>query len=470
MKTTSHSHRRSGRRLIVAAALGFAAFALPAFAQGQTPVLTLEEAQDRATRNNPAYRRTTNDLTLSGVEMREAWQTLLPRVSLTLLQPSMSWNLQRVGQDNFGNPIENPEARMIQSAQARQSGRLSMTFDVRNYLNLRGQREEIELNEEAAEVDLIVLRGSVTRSFLTVQEAQMALELDEALLEDAIRNQEAVEVLYALAQVDRLDLLNAGLDVAAQEAQTERSRANLQNAYISLRNLIGDTSLDEFTIEAAPLREFDPASLDDGSLLAIALSSNPQIRQQENALAQSRRSVRNSRFQWLPTASLSFATSRNELSRGAGDAFYSLSPDGGWERQIGFSITFPDLGNFFTYQGNTRRAQVTEQNQGETVRETRMTVEQQVRTQIVDLRLAHRSLEIQEDRAALAEEAWNLSLESYRMGGGSFQEVQNASTQAATARRQALEARHALERALIDLEETLGVPLAQAGVRTSTGE
>jgi outer membrane protein TolC len=65
----------------------------------------------------------------------------------------------------------------------------------------------------------------------------------------------------------------------------------------------------------------------------------------------------------------------------------------------------------------------------------------------------------------------SLSLESYRMGGATtFDQLKNALEQAEQARRQELQARHALERALIDLEETLGVPLASAGVRTSTGD
>jgi outer membrane protein TolC len=99
-----------------------------------------------------------------------------------------------------------------------------------------------------------------------------------------------------------------------------------------------------------------------------------------------------------------------------------------------------------------------------------MQIEQDVQTRIVELQLAQRSLEIQERRVTLAEEAFAISLETYRMGGGSFDELQNASTSVAQTRRQALQARHALERELISLERTLGVSLQDAGIAVRTGD
>jgi outer membrane protein TolC len=168
---------------------------------------------------------------------------------------------------------------------------------------------------------------------------------------------------------------------------------------------------------------------------------------------------------------ISMRMSRQELSRDGGDAFLSLSPSGAWDRNISLSLRFPDIARFFDFQGGTKRQQLTERNQAETLRELQMQVEQEVRGRVVDLRLAQRSLEIQGGRGILAEERLSLSLESYRMGGATtFDQLKNALEQAEQARRQELQARHALERALIDLEETLGVPLASAGVRTSTGD
>jgi outer membrane protein TolC len=79
-------------------------------------------------------------------------------------------------------------------------------------------------------------------------------------------------------------------------------------------------------------------------------------------------------------------------------------------------------------------------------------------------------LEIQERRTALAEEGFAISLETYRMGGGSFDELQTATTSVAQTRRQALQARHALERELISLERTLGVSLQDAGIAVRTGD
>ncbi|MGW8268228.1 MAG: TolC family protein, partial [Longimicrobiales bacterium] len=78
----------------------------PAFAQAG-PVLTLEEALQRARVHNPDYRMAENDLELSRVGRQEAIGAFLPNLSFQA-GTGLSFDRQLVSRDNFGNPIENP--------------------------------------------------------------------------------------------------------------------------------------------------------------------------------------------------------------------------------------------------------------------------------------------------------------------------------------------------------------------------
>jgi outer membrane protein TolC len=100
-------------------------------------------------------------------------------------------------------------------------------------------------------------------------------------------------------------------------------------------------------------------------------------------------------------------------------------------------------------------------NEQEQLRQVRLDVEQDVRSSLVSLRSDHGSLDLQERRASLAEERLQLQLESYRLGSGTFMDLQNASEQAASVQRTLLQRRYQLERALVDLEQTLGMPLGR---------
>jgi len=426
--------------------------------------LTLSDALERAARHNPGYRQVTNNLELNRIERQEVWLSVLPRPSFTLLSSGMDWNLQRVGTDNFGNPVENPEAQMVQSSRSGQAASLNLSLDFRNFLRLRQQETRAELRELTAVARLDGLQADVARAFLDAQERQLTLELEAALLTEAARNREAAERLYALARTDRMDLLSAELDYAEQENQLERSRAELRSAVLSLRNLIGDPELEAVELVPSPLRETRAGALDEEALVAVGLRESSRLGQQRGAILDAERGVAMSRAQWLPTLSLGFTTQRVELMRGGGDAFFSLNPSGEWDRAVRLSLSFPDLGRYLDIQGSTRAARLDVRNQEEELRQIRMEVEQEIRGLVVDLHFAERSVELQAERVDLAEEQLRLRMESYRLGQASYLDLQNASRQAAEARRQALQAEYARERALISLERTLGMSLAEAGV------
>ena len=460
MKTTMN---RVTRRVIAG---GIATFAVllahtPVSAQAAPGARTISllEALELAERQNPGYRQATNDLETSDIERRGLWLQVLPRPSLSLLSTGMSWNLQRTGTDNFGNPIPNPEPRMVQSSRSAQVAQLGLTLDFSRLLQLRQLNVRAEAREITVSSELQSLRSDVRLAFLNAQERQVTVELENQLLTVQRTNQETATQLFALARRERLDVLDAELDVIAQEEVVRQSHANLSNALLALRNLIGDASLQIGAVEPLTLRSIDPATLDEESIVRAALESNVRIRQQQATLEVARREVSLVRTNWLPTMTLNFNTGRTELDRGGGGAFLQPNPSSDWDRNISLDLRFPDLARHFDLQNNARARQLTVRNQEESLRQVRLDVEQQVRSVLVTLRADRASLALQERRVERAQERLDQQMEFYRLGQGTFMDLQNASETVASVQRTLLQRRYQFERSLVSLEQTLGMTL-----------
>jgi len=422
--------------------------------------LSIDEAIARAQASNPTYRQTLNSVELNAIENREFWLSLLPQPQLSLLQTNMQWNRTAVSQDIFGDPIANPDFRMIQSASSSQRAALVFQLDFQDLVRRRSDRLRAENRVREVDDQGRELSQEIRLDFLNAQEMLESRELEEALLEVRRLNHELTEMRFRIAQADRADLLEAELDLVNQENDLERSRANLRTTLFQLRNRIGDPSLVEFELEPAPLRLFDPEALDEEGLVEQALASAPRIRQSQYALRESEGNVGLQRAQWLPTLGISASTDRQEFSRGSGDGFFRPLPDGEWSRRISVTLSFPDLGTFFNRQTTALRTDLEIRNAEESLRATRFSVEEEIRSLLIELESQYRTLRLQERRTELAAERLDLQQEHYRLGQVDYDQVQGSAEASDNAQRQLLQARYAFERALIQLERALGAPVS----------
>lgn len=428
-------------------------------AGGDEPArLTLEEAIRRAEANNPGFRQVTNDLELNELDRRDAWLDLLPQPQLNLLSTNMSWSRQAVGEDFFGNPVEQEETGTVQTSRSNQSFGISFGLDLNDVLRLRQNEEQARTRELNVESEVEGLRADVGQAFLGVQEQQAVLALEEELLETAEANRDLVERLYALAQRDRIDLVSLELDLAEQENALDESRSDLETARLELRNLIGDPDLGAFEVEPEPLQTFDPEGLDPEALVRASRRDSPRVRQAEATLRTEERDVSMTRAEWLPTLTFNWQRSRQGFVQG-GEAFFDPNPGQGWDQNLSFQVSLPDVGQYFRRRNEQARNDVAVRNAREGLRDTRNELEQEIRSLLNDLRSSHRSLEVQERRADLADERLELAREAYRLGQQSYLELQEAQQQSAEAQRQAVAAGFAFERARVALERAMGMPV-----------
>ena len=105
------------------------------------------------------------------------------------------------------------------------------------------------------------------------------------------------------------------------------------------------------------------------------------------------------------------------------------------------------------------QAQVGLLNAEETVRLNRLRVEQDIRSQLIDLQSAYDNFPLADRSSEIAAERLRLAREEYRLASRSFTELQQAIEEEANERREAINARYSFIDARITLEETIGGPL-----------
>ncbi|HSG47759.1 MAG TPA: TolC family protein, partial [Longimicrobiales bacterium] len=382
---------------------------------------------------------------------------VLPSVDINLLRTGYGGTLTRRATDFFGNPIENPESDWVYNSNTSQGVSLNWTIRGTSLFDARARQDRTNTGRRLQ----LAARGwaleaEVRRRFFDALEQRELLSVEEAIRGSREVDLESARRLFEIAQRSRVDVLTAELQVERQELNVQEQLRRYDQAVLGLRTYLGDPELEEVHPVAEDVLVFDPSALDGAALVELALRANPTLRETESTVAGARLGVREARQNWFPTLNLSFDYGRLAQTREA-EAFLDLAPDES-EMQSSFSVfvSLPAFNSFFQDRAEQARAQVELDNQQETLRERRLEVERQVRTELINLDNQYRALGLATRSLEIAGEAVRLAREEYRLGTRTFEQLQETVTQEADARRQVIQARFGFMDALLALEEAVG--------------
>jgi outer membrane protein len=448
------------RRLVVAFVLALSTQAAHA-QQPDTLVLTLERALEIARRNNPTYLRAANQLELNGAETRAGLMgTVLPSVSLNLLSTSYTGNLTRRATDNFGNPIDNPNAEFVYFSGTDQG--LALSWALRgpspwyDFKQTRLGNENRELGEESAGE---ALRLAVLRGFYSALGQDELLAAEREIAAATRTDFEAAQRLFEIGLKTRVEVLNAELQIEQQQLAVRQQEGARDRARLALETLLGQTDLPP--VRPAPLEIplFDPATLDEEALVERAVAGSASVRRAEVELRVAQVAVQESRTAYWPEIRAGFTVGRNEQ----GPRTESLFAFGGFEDELSsrlnVSLSLPLFNNFFGSRVNMARAEVARASGEDDLRQARLEAERATRSALVTLRDRWDGLRIAERSLTIATEALELAREEYRLGARTFEQLQQSVASEATGRRQVIQARYGFADALIDLEAAVGGPV-----------
>ncbi len=426
-----------------------------------TLVLSLDDALGIAFGANPTVQRAENDLGLNGPETRATWLgSVLPSLTVNLLQTGYRGNLQRQGLDPLGQPLENPEANWIYTSSTNQGVSLDWSVQGLSFLNARKRQEQTNrarlLNLDGAQA---TLRTEVEREYFDALEQRELLAVEEEIAVARRRDLETAQRLFGLARSTRVDVLQAELAVEQQSLAIQQQRTSYQQAVLTLRTTLGDTELPALRPEVEALPIFDPSGLDGEVLVERALGGNPQVRTAVSGVDGAQIGVAEAgQWKW-PSLNVGYdwGQFRQNLES---EALFSVGYDPDRvQSSFRISIGVPYFTNYFQNRSAEAQARVNLDNQQESLDETRLQVEQEVRSQLINLRNQGETLRLAGRSLEIAEEAVRLAREEYRIGTRTFEQLQDAVEQEASSRRQVIQARYGFVDALIALESAVGGPV-----------
>jgi len=425
-----------------------------AAAQDGPRQLTLDDAIRIAVQRNPAHRRVVNDEDVTAVGERAAWSQFLPYVSASA-GTGFTRSQTITGEDDFGRPVTLEDPIDYRSSSASQGINLSLTlFDgLSRVNNLRAARAESRAVAARISASEQALVAQVSRLYYAALQARQRIALEEQLLASARERLEMTEQQLRVARTHPEDVLGAQVDVARQELALEQARGNARKADLDLRQVIGVEDPVEFEpVDDLPPR-FDPDSLDEEALVARALEAAPRVLELAATAAAAEHSAGAVRWSRWPQVSLQAGLSRG-MSLRSNEALFELNPRNR-SLSLGLSAQIPLFDRFQTSR-QIAQANAAAEDAREALREERLRVERDVRAALVDLRNAHRAVDLAERSAELARQRVELAQEKYRLGVISFADLQRFIDDAAREERAAMDARFAWVNAVIMLEQHVG--------------
>ena len=428
----------------------------------QPRVLSLEDALELARQNNPLLRQAMNELELTPAGMRAAWGAFLPTLYLDL-GTNLNFNRRLQAEDFFGNPIANPNVEWVTASSSSQfvSADLRLFEGGARFHQRGAERARGIARERGVEAEMTATWARVATSFHETIRQSDLLELEMAILEGKRLDLESTRRLFELAVGSRVDVLAAELEVQRQERAVRQTENEHAKAVLALRAEIVAPDMGEFTTRGTLPEPFDPAALDEAGLIGRALDQSPLIRQNRAQVDVGRASLSAFRSARLPTISMGTYFYQNAYGQEYTAAFKPFSSDSR-RANLRLSLSIPVFTGF-SAERDIAVAQVELANAEERVRQTRLEIERDVRSRLIDLRGAWDSYRLAERSSEIAEERLRLAREGYRLTTVTFSDLQIAIQGAADERRAAIDARYEFVAARIELEKVVGGPLDGGG-------
>lgn len=487
--------------------------ATPLVAQdsSRTATLTLDEALQIAQQHNAVYRQTANDATAAAWGVRSAYASLLPRLSLT-----GSLGYRGPGTQAFLTTTFQQSSATVSS---NYNIGLNLNLSAETLMQPALQRAQRDATQARIAAAGQTLESQVTGQYLTVLQARANLELQRQQLARNEASRQLAQGRFDVGQVTRIDVRQAEVAEAQARVEVLRLEQSVRVEKLRLFQLLGvEPPLDVMAIQLADAFEVHQPDWSLESLLAQAEEHHPQVLALRESEAATRWQARAAKTSYLPTVSLSAGwsgytqqftnpdpliqttldgrnasaaanitacESQNDLYSRLATPLppedctkYAFTADDATQLEqsmraqnsvFPFSFTrqpfsaslFVSLPIFTGFQRELQlsQAQARADDAELAAHDRVLQLKADVTSRFYDVDRAYRSIAIQEQARSAGRDQLELATERYRLGQGSFLELTEAQLAAQTAERDYVNTIYEFHRAVVLLEEAVGVEL-----------
>ena len=495
-------HILSAILLLTASSTGFAQTppsAQPAPHQTGGPILTLEEAVQLATRNNPTYLTSLSARARAGWNLRSAYGALLPQVSSSFRSGfSKGGPIVFEGQQIGTNPDQVSSSYSIGA---------SISLSGSSLLQPRVAKAQLDAAEADARSQESVLRSRIVTEYLNALQAQARAALQDTLLASAQTQLELNQAREQVGAGTTLDVRNAEVTVGQRRVALLQQRNQAEIALLTLFQQIGVEKPEGVRLVTSfPVAE---PTLQLNQLFEMARGANPALNAARARETSANVNVSAARSSWLPSLSVGTGWSgftqeatdvepqiASAQAQAAGSRRSCMTSDsirvGAGLAALGncdrFTFTEADAAairaennqypfNFqkqpFGYSINLSlpifdgfRREQRIQDATASRNDARYELRRQELQMTTDITTAYRNLltqyeqvKLQEQTKAAAQQAFELAQERYRVGASNFLDVATARSNFETASTDVINAIYEFHKFFAALEQAVGRPL-----------
>lgn len=481
-------------------ALVVSSIAATAAAQSAPGTLTLDDAIGIAKKNNPAYQQQLSGRTRAALALRSAYGAFLPSADA-----SFGAGYRQGKPEFFGGVAFGATSDII-------SSNWGLNFNARLSASTITEVRRARATMDAAEADVaaadVALRSGVVAQFLTALQSDANAALQDSLLKKVQLDLELAKAKAGVGAGTSLDVKRAEVAVGQQQVAALKARNAAEVDQLKLFQQLGVARPGPVTL--VPLTTVAAPSFELNQLLDIARKANPTLAGYQSRQTAAAEGVRSARGAYTPTVSLGaqlggyttqyknadylvaqaqgsalasqascFTT--DSLRRGAGMSSIAAKCNAmAWNPATAQTIrdankTFPfdftsspynlsltlslPLFDRFGREQRLQEAQIARDNARYDVRKQELQLAADVTSAWTSLQAAYRTVGLQEQNAAAAQEALTLAQERYRVGASSFVELVQARTEYEKASIDRIGAIYDYHRAWAALENAVGRPL-----------
>jgi outer membrane protein TolC len=263
-------------------------------APGTLTKLTFQEALERAEKVNNSVERARADVSVAEANKAQLLSNVLPRVTAT---GTTQRNSEEVTFNNGGTQttvlVRNDWNYRITLAQPVYAGRRELRAYSQAKIGIANAQQGVLGTEDA-----VLLR--VASNYLGVVNADNRIAIEQRNIEVAQKRRSQSSAFYEAGESTKVDVLRADTAIKAAQRQLAAAQQVREQAVSRLR---ADLDLDGAIEVRDPNHATQPVP-DEGSLIARAEASRPDVAVAQNNLQIARLEVQKQKGFWLPTVTL----------------------------------------------------------------------------------------------------------------------------------------------------------------------
>lgn len=261
--------------------------------------ITLEKAIEIALAENPTIRVADKDIQLKKIADTEAWQQLLPTVSVNgSIQHTLKAAVMKLNGQEFQMGRDGVNTAAL-------SGSLNLPiFAPAVYQNMKLTKEDIKLAEEKARNSRLDLVNQVTKAYYSLLLSEDALKVMTEAYNVSKEAYDNVSAKFNVGKVSEYDQLTAEVQMRTMSSSMISAEGGVTLAELQLKVLMGITT-DVKLVPQEKLRDYESQlTMLNATAQADELLNNSALRQLDLNQSLLERSLKIQRTSFMPTLSL----------------------------------------------------------------------------------------------------------------------------------------------------------------------